>query len=337
MFPRKVGSAWEVYTPAKLNLYLEVLSQQASGYHELETLMVPVGICDRLHWTPAETATVETCATDRDLQENGLRISCSPATNSGDSDWASSQIPPGGDNLVMRAANRLAQHAGIRPHGTFTLHKRIPIQAGLGGGSSDAAAALILANQAWDIGYPKQRLMELASQIGSDVPYFVTLAPEKGSPKQGRLAQGAAVCRGRGERVEPIGSLGRLHFVIVKPPVGISTADLFAKVACQPIPDARAKESPKRLARLIDALRSGNLTRATQWITNRLEVFAETICDALGPIRGAMIECGCAGRCMTGSGSAYVGVVRTAKQAKHIAGLLTARKLGTVFTTMNYY
>ena len=98
------------------------------------------------------------------------------------------------------------------------LVKRIPSAAGLGGGSSDAAAALTLANDAWGLGWSPAQLSRLGSELGSDVPSF--------------FAGGPAVCRGRGEQVEPVAGLGMLHFVVVRPPAGLATADGYR--ACRP-------------------------------------------------------------------------------------------------------
>lgn len=321
MFPRKMGLAWEILAPAKLNLYLEILNRQASGYHELETLMIPVRLYDQLLWEPTVAASgrqnrlalhvVNSCVEPHGPSHRG------PSHRVAQQEQLGNLVPAGSDNLVLRAANLLARRAGVCATGVFTLRKRIPTCAGLGGGSSDAAAALALANAAWGVGYSTGRLMELAAELGSDVPFF--------------LAHGAAICRGRGERVETVGSLGRLHFVVVKPPAGLSTAEVFARVARNPIPRSHAQRSPDRLARLIAALRCGDLGAAAEWMTNRLEEIAETMGDFVTQIHSTMKQCGCRGQWLTGSGSAYVGLVRSAKQARHVAGMLTARNLGTVF------
>jgi len=161
MFPYKVGSAWEIFAPAKLNLYLEVLGPRADGFHALETLMVPVRVYDQLLWHDCDGP-----ATGDQLT---LRVR-SVLSNRGQADLHLSDVS---NNLVLRAARLLAETAGIAPRGRFDLIKRIPIQAGMGGGSSDAAAALLLANQAWGIGYSREQLQPLAAQLGSDVPFFL--------------------------------------------------------------------------------------------------------------------------------------------------------------------
>jgi len=348
MFLRKIGSAWEVTTPAKLNLYLEILNRQDSGYHELETLMVPIRLVDDLHWTPEPSYSGSAFSTrlrnstspNREpVTKMGLRVfhDCrwQSAPRMRKSEFGPGKIGPGiadfrvpadknnlvESNLVVRAARLLAKRAGIEPYGTFTLYKRIPTRAGLGGGSSDAAATLVLANCAWKLGYSQAQLLEIAAELGSDVPFFIATGPTRG----------AAICRGRGERVNTIGSLGRLHFVLVKPPVGLSTKEIFNQVDLEA--SRRQPWSPATLQSLIRALRLGALTEACHWISNRLETIAMANCSGLRRLRNAFKQTACCGQWMTGSGSAYVGLVRTARQARHIAGMLRARQVGTVFTT----
>jgi len=313
MFPRKVGSAWEILAPAKLNLYLEVLGPTADGFHALETLMVPVRIYDQLRWYAPEA---NESANDSADGSPTLRVrNLLPGTGS------HSQLPADSDdNLVLRAARLLAETAGIAPHGQFHLIKRIPIQAGMGGGSSDAAAALLLANAAWKVGLSREQLLPLATQLGSDVPFF--------------LNHGAAVCRGRGELMEPVAGLPRLHFVVVKPPAGLSTAEVFGQLpGSTSDSDALSTSSRFRLSQLLTALQSGRIATACENMTNRLETAAERLAPRLTELRETFARLGCVGHFMTGSGSAYVGVVRTATQAQNRARLLAGMNLGNVYAT----
>jgi 4-diphosphocytidyl-2-C-methyl-D-erythritol kinase len=206
----------------------------------------------------------------------------------------------------------LAQAAGIEPQGTFDLYKRIPAQAGLGGGSSDAAAALVLANTAWGIGYPRERLAELAADVGSDVPFF--------------LGDGAAVCRGRGERVQRVSGLPRLHFVVVKPPASLSTAAVFGAWKASGAP-------PGGVATLIESLRGGALAEAGRRMANRLEMAAAALSPWIERILGVLAKQSLSGHLMTGSGSACFGLARSARHARRVARLLSGRELGSVFAT----
>ena len=316
MFPDKAfpdKAVWEILAPAKLNLYLEVLGPRADGFHALETLMVPVRVYDQLSWHDVLSQNVDERLT---LRIRNLLPGCSQSNPT---------LGDDNDNLVLRAARLLADTAGIAPSGRFDLIKRIPIQAGMGGGSSDAAAALLLANVAWKIGYSQEQLMPLAAQLGSDVPFFL-----------GRYfqSQGAAICRGRGELIEPVARLPKLHFVVAKPAAGLSTAEVFGHLPERTENDAELTASSySRLSELIARLQSGAIPAAASKMTNRLEAAAVRMAPWLNELRETFSEIGCLGHFMTGSGSAYVGVMRSAKQARSTARRLAARNLGNVFAT----
>ena len=305
---RKVGSAWEIFAPAKLNLYLEVLGQRADGYHALETLMVPVRIYDRLVWR------------DDNDSITGDRLSLTIRNQFDQGDCNDRLLGEVDDNLVLRAARLLGKAAGIAPYGRFELIKRIPIQAGMGGGSSDAAAALLLANKAWDLNYTSKELMPLAAQLGSDVPFF--------------LNHGAAVCRGRGEQIEPVARLPKLHFVVVKPTFSLSTAEVFGQMTVrEETCEELASVSRSSLSKLLAALRCGDLRSAGLTMANRLEMAAARLTPKLQQLRKVFSGMNFPACFMTGSGSAFVGLMRSAVQARYCAGRLAGMNLGNVFAT----
>ena len=305
MLARQAGRAWEVLAPAKLNLYLEILGRRDDGYHEVDTLMTPVRLFDRLSWTAgddgAPAALPSDPATPRDLMD---------------------AAPADGANLAWRSIELLAREAGVAPRGQFRLLKRIPVQAGLGGGSADAAAALVLANAAWGLNFDRARLAALAARLGSDVPFF--------------LAGGPAICRGRGEYVEPVADLPRLNFVIVKPAAGVSTVAAFQALGAQSASPAAAEVSHKRVGEIVDNLRKGRVARAGRLMVNRLEAAAVRLCPAIGLAAAAVASSGCAARQLTGSGAAYFGIATTARQARQIARRLAARGLGQAFAVATY-
>jgi 4-diphosphocytidyl-2-C-methyl-D-erythritol kinase len=310
MVPRKVGTSsfhgdgttWEVAAPAKLNLYLEVLGKRSDGFHELETLMVPVCLFDTLRWSPQSDS--------GGPDSVGVSLSIDQYVRS---------TPLGTDgNLVIRAAELIATHAGIEPHGHFHVTKRIPMQAGMGGGSSNAAATLLLANAAWELGLKHSELSELAAKLGSDVPYF--------------LQSSSAICRGRGERIEPIAGLPRISFVLVKPDFGLSTPEIFGKLQDSE-KQASAAESASRLGSLIAELRAGAIGKACRLMTNRLEGAAARIAPEIERIKSALARVGCQGQLMTGSGSTVVGIARSAGHARRLAHWLSAQNVGTVLAT----
>jgi len=307
MYARRIGEAWEALAPAKLNLYLDVLGRRVDGFHELETLLAPIRLYDRLAWRPRN-----------DLDSTDFAFSYDPASAAALVDLA----PANERNLVWRAVDLLAATAGCEPRGSFVLTKRIPIQAGLGGGSSDAAAALVLANSAWNIGYSRTRLSEIAAQLGSDVPFF--------------LAGQSAVCRGRGERIEPVLAMPRLNVVVVAPREGVSTADAFGRLNAPAWTGNEAvgqSRESHRLTRLLESLRHGSIAAATQWMSNGLQGVAAQLCPVIERLGIAFAALGCCAHQLTGSGSAYFGVMRTAAQARRAAAILAAANFGTVFTT----
>ena len=222
--------------------------------------------------------------------------------------------PAAADNLVTRAIERLRERAG-EPRGLDVwLEKSIPAAAGLGGASADAAAALVAANAAWNLRWSATRLAELAAELGSDIPFFM------GS---GRAAR-AAVCRGRGERIEPLSGVARLSCVVVRPPAGLSTAHVFK--ACRP---ATAAVS---VAPLAAALRSGDLRRIGAALHNRLEEAAVELSPWIARLRYWFAQRDVVGHQMSGSGTSYFAICRNDAQASRVAALARHAGLGAVFT-----
>jgi len=287
--------------PAKLNLFFEVLAKRSDGYHEIETLMCPITLCDTLYFQEEENEQVELeCERVRGSAGSG-GVAAEQA--------AADQLPEGCENLVVRAVELLRQRAGERRGARLRLVKRIPIAAGLGGGSSDAAAALRAANEGWDLGFSLDELAALAAELGSDVPFF--------------LAGGAAVCRGRGERVEPVSECGTLDFVVVRPPAGLSTAVVYA--ACRP------GRRPRSVAPLLEALSRGDKRQVGRLLFNRLQPAAERLSPWIARLRTVLAKEDCLGHGMSGSGTSYFGLCRHARHARRVARRLQANGVGSVF------
>ena len=176
-------------TPAKLNLRLRILGLRADGYHEIATWMQQISLYDEVRIEPGGERIL--VRADRD------------------------DVPGGRENIVYRAASALREASGLKGLGArIYLKKNIPAGAGLGGGSGNAAGALWALNRIWRIGMSADELCEVAARVGSDVPFFL------GGP--------AAVCRGRGERVEVRETLKSGWFVLIKPPVALSTQEVYA-------------------------------------------------------------------------------------------------------------
>jgi 4-diphosphocytidyl-2-C-methyl-D-erythritol kinase len=282
---RSIADGVEVLAPAKLNLFLEVLARRPDGYHEIETVMVAIGLHDTL--------------TFRDDPSGGLRLRCSDPA-----------LPVGADNLVIKAADRLREATGCRRGAEIDLLKAIPAQAGLAGGSSDAAATLAGLDRLWGLRMSPEQLDVLAAEVGSDVPFFNHVP--------------AAVCRGRGERVEAVSLTDRYCFVLVCPPVGVSTADVYRRV----VPPDR----PRDAGAVLDALKRGGPEELGKGLFNRLQPVAEAIRPELVRVRDALAELGplLDGSAMSGSGSAYFGLCRDLPAAQRAADVLQPLGLGWV-------
>jgi 4-diphosphocytidyl-2-C-methyl-D-erythritol kinase len=288
-----------VFAPAKLNLFLKVLGKRVDGYHELETLMVSIDLYDTLAFCPAP--------------EGELVLTC---TDAGDRRTGRKRELPGsgGDNLVIRAARLLQETAGSPFGARIELSKRIPMAAGLAGGSSDAAATLWGLNQLWRVGLSDGELMRLGARLGSDIPFFLG-------------AGSAAICRGRGEIVEPFRMSTRLWFVAARPQSGLSTAEVYRH--CRP---ATIDWSADDLA---DSLSRGNQQAAARQVFNSLQEPAERLNSDVTLLRQAFERQPFLGHQMSGSGTSYFGMCRSRRHATQCAARLSATRLGDVFIVSN--
>jgi 4-diphosphocytidyl-2-C-methyl-D-erythritol kinase len=286
MIVRSEGDRIVAFAPAKLNLFLEVRQKRIDGYHEIETLVVETDLTDRLTFQPGP-------AGGTSLECDDPSLSCGPG------------------NLVLRAAERLRHEVGGDHGATIHLEKRIPMQAGLGGGSSDAAATLAGLNRLWDLGFPDAHLAQLGAELGSDVPFF--------------FHGPVAICRGRGEAVSPVPlNGGPWHFVLVSPSMGVATVDVFRLV--------RVPEEPRSVDGCAAALRTGDPTRLGETLFNRLQPVSESLVPDLTTVRDALLSLDppLDGSLMSGSGSTYFGLCRNGDAARAAARSLEALGVGRI-------
>jgi 4-diphosphocytidyl-2-C-methyl-D-erythritol kinase len=307
---RQNESKRTIRAPAKLNLFLEIFGRREDGYHELATLMVPLRLFDSLSLKPL-------AASGSTPGEIKFRLHRQPDWPAGNP--STDQIPSGADNLVVRALELLRERSGCIHGAQVDLVKRIPIAAGLGGGSSDAAAALKLANRAWNIHWEPRRLSVLAAELGSDVPFF--------------MSSGAGICRGRGECVTPLGPTVPIDVVIVKPPEGLNTSEVYRALDDSPAAFGVEPTASRDLVALTQTLQQGSLARIGRWMVNRLQMAAATVSPWIGQARSAFAELDFLGHQLSGSGTAYFGVCRHARHARRLASILKTRQLGLVYVT----
>lgn len=289
-------TSWVVHAPAKLNLFFEVVGRREDGYHLVETLVCPIDLQDTLIFEAIPESDIVLCVkwVWRDWR---ARI------------CGKDSVPADERNLVYRAARLIQKETGVSKGARIHIWKRIPTGAGLGGGSSDAAATLIGLCKVWDLQVSPQTLQTWAAKLGSDVPLFLTRGP--------------CVCRGRGEIVESVRPGTPLHAVVIKPPVSLATRDVYA--AC------RVPSAPRCVTGLLTAWQGGDWKAFRDEIFNRLEEAAQRLAPQLGSLRACFSHTGCIGVGMTGSGSCYFGVYRHRGQAVAAARRMEAARPGAVF------
>lgn len=259
--------------PAKINLMLDVLHKRNDGFHEVEMIMTMVDLADRLTLSDPGSS----------------RISLSSQ---------SGYIPLDDKNLAVRAARLLRQRFGVSRGVHMHLEKRIPVAAGLAGGSSDAAAALRGLNRLWELGLSMAELEELGAELGSDVPFCVR--------------GGTALATGRGERLEELPNPPRCWVILAKPPINVSTADVYGNLKAAEI-DVHPSASSMR-----QALERGSFADVCGGLGNVLEDVTLKLYPDVGRLKGVMEHLGADGVLMSGSGPTVFGLVLKEEKAKRI-------------------
>ena len=276
----------EITAPAKVNLYLEVLGKRPDGFHDIESIFQAISIFDVLTVKRVTTA--------------GVRIRCSRK------DLETS------DNLAARAACAFAGEIGLEGGVEIDLVKRIPVQGGLGGGSSDAAAVLVALNELAGGPLDSDGLRRMGAALGSDVPFFVE--------------GGTAIVTGRGERVEPVTPAADYWFVVFYPGFGISTAEVYKNLRLK----LTEKENCANL--LASLLERGLLEAGKERFFNRLEATAYGLNQRLLEARSVMQRCvGDAGIVLCGSGASMFSAFVDKDRAYQAYRVLTGMGQGEVF------
>ncbi|MCA0758319.1 4-(cytidine 5'-diphospho)-2-C-methyl-D-erythritol kinase [Paenibacillus sp. N4] len=255
--------------PAKINLLLDVLRKREDGYHEVEMIMTMVDLADRLEM--------------EELPRDTIIISSQVG-----------YIPLDEKNLAFQAARLIKERYDVKQGVYIHLDKKIPVAAGLAGGSSDAAAALRGLNRLWKLEIPEDELCRLGAELGSDVPFCVT--------------GGTAIARGRGEVLEHISNPPQCWVVLAKPPINVSTADVYGRFRVNDL-----KEHPS-ISRMADALERGSFPDICDGLGNVLERVTLELYPEVMQLKESMIRLGADGVLMSGSGPTVFGLV--SKEAK---------------------
>lgn len=273
---------------AKINLGLDVVRRLPNGYHEVRMIMQTVGIYDVLTFAKAQ---------------DGISLEVDKE-----------EVPADGSNLICKAAKLLLETAGVTGGVRITLEKHIPVAAGMAGGSTDAAAALLGINELYGLGYDVEQLKELGVRIGADVPYCI----------QG----GTALAEGIGEVLSVLPAPPACHLVIAKPDISVSTKFVYEnlkadELTCHPDIDGMA-----------EALKEQNMQGILARLGNVLETVTVPHYPVIGEIKQKMLEAGAEGTLMSGSGPTVFGIFTDMQKAEQGAeGIRQAGLAKQVFVT----
>lgn len=272
---------------AKINLYLDVLRRRRDGYHDIETVFQTVGLADELFLTE---------------QPARVSLSCS-----------NPDLDISGSNLVFRAATLLKERTGCPRGVKIQLEKRIPISAGLAGGSGNAAATLIALNHLWDLQLTDIQIRDVALELGSDVPYCTI--------------GGTVAARGRGEELVPLPPLKETWFILIHPGIAVSASRVYNDPLLEfsvEKPFAGWTRSFRRAMRLV---LQGDYARA---VFNRMEGLVFAGRPDLAEAKQKLLDKGCVAAGMSGSGATIFGICTSQREALGIAGTLEQYKTSVV-------
>ena len=275
----------EKKSPCKVNLILNILGKRADGFHELETVMHPVNLFDEMQFERVASS---------------LQLTCSNPT-----------LPTDAGNLVYRAATLFFQKAEIRDGVRIHLEKKIPLAAGLGGGSGNAATTLLGLNELFGKPLPPQALEDLAASLGSDIPFFLQSKPALGT--------------GRGEKIESLDdfrAMAGAAFVLVHPGFGISTPWAYQNLARFP---GALNGTPGRARKLISLLQTADLRTAGREFYNSLEAPALDKYPLLTLFQDFFRENGALATLMSGSGSTTFALAENPSAAGQLAEKFKAK------------
>lgn len=259
--------------PAKINLYLNVVGKRNDGFHEIETVFERIDLADEL--------TFQSHPDEIQIVCSDPNLSCGP------------------DNLIYKAAILLKKASRINKGASIHLNKRIPIAAGLGGGSSDAAATLLGLNKLWSLALSRSDLVRIGAKLGSDVCFFLQDKPY-------------AVGSGRGEQCKALDTSHKLTHILVVPEERLSTKEIYDGL------DLRLTGKAPSINIISHALCNGSLSELAEGLWNDLEPEANRRCPTIKKIQSLLQHLGCVGVSLSGSGSSVYGLCSDPAQAEEI-------------------
>ncbi|MDP3012914.1 MAG: 4-(cytidine 5'-diphospho)-2-C-methyl-D-erythritol kinase [Candidatus Subteraquimicrobiales bacterium] len=260
---------------AKINFYLDVLSRRSDGYHNIQSVMQSLELADVIFISP-NLKKIEVILNSSDF---ALDI-------------------PSNDNLAYKAATLLKNEAGLNQGAIIEINKRIPVAAGLGGGSADAAAVLFGLNLLWGLNLPLEKLQQIGAKVGADVPFC--------------LIGGTSLAEGVGEILNPLPQMPSSFVVIAKPSFGISTAEIYNeldKIEISPL---------KQLELICASLEKKDLVAISRHLNNILEKVAGKLYPEIIELKEIAMEAGALGALMSGSGPSVFALAKEKKAAEKV-------------------
>lgn len=300
---------------AKLNLTLKILGRRPDGYHDIESVVQSIDLCDRI-----TLRTYSPVCVGRSGEEIDIKVTCNDTS-----------IPTGRGNLAVEAVLALANFVGLRASVEIDMEKRIPVAAGLGGGSADAAAVLIGLNHLWKLGLGKRELMAVGESLGADIPFCVT--------------GGTGIIRGKGERIELLPTPDDLWFVVVALPERVSTAQAYTRfdqlADTTGAYDAGSYDTAFDVtdvaSGMVRAFRAGKAQDIAGKLTNDLECAAMSIVPQIARAKEALLAAGAIGTGMSGSGPTVFGIADSKEKAEAICSTLKLSSYGVALEPVSSY
>lgn len=277
---------------AKINLTLDVVGKRDNGYHDLEMIMQTINLYDTIYI--------------RKTKVPGVRLKSNYS-------W----LPTNEKNIAYRAAELFFEESGINGGVSIEITKRIPVAAGLAGGSTDAATTLVGMNRLYETHYSKEKLMEMGLKLGADVPFCI--------------ARGTMLAEGIGEKLTPLVPMPSTYVVLVKPSFGASTAAVYKNLDINNIkihPDTQC---------VINALSEGNVKMIAENMANVLEEVTISMYPEIEDIKQAFMKYGAMGTMMSGSGSTVFGLFATKEAAQRASRYFKMQhNMREVYVTTTY-
>lgn len=279
----------KIKTRAKINLTLDVLAKRKDGYHEVEMIMQSIDLYDELEFK---------------ITQGDILIHCDH-----------SEVPEDEKNIVYTAAQQLKREYNIDKGVEISIHKNIPVAAGLAGGSSNAAGTLKALNQLWELNLPLNTLMELGGRIGADIPFC--------------LLGGTVLAKGIGDRLRPLSPLPTTWLVLVKPSFSVSTSWAYQNINFD-----KGLRHPNT-KKVLEAIKKGNIEGVMPYLENVLEGVTANAYPEINIIKNLMLNLGARGVLMSGSGPTVFGICKNKGQAQEIHKQLK-KKYRDVFVVKTY-